>query len=94
MALCSYLGVEGIGERYDVDGAREHFISTLYSPFAGNLQMVFYRARKGLFGLGGKSDKPVLVKFLLNEMEVSIIGLEPVHGPYYEWEAFKAKISR
>ena len=94
MALCSYLGVEGIGERYDVDGAREHFISTLYSPFAGNLQIVFYRARKGLFGLGGKSDKPVLVKFLLNEREVSIIGLEPVQGPYYDWEAFKAKISR
>ena len=94
MALCSYIGIEGIGERYDVDGARKNFISTLYSPFAGNLQIVFYRARKGLFGLGGKSDKPVLVKFLLNEREVSIKGLEPVQGPYYDWEAFKAKISR
>ena len=93
MALCSYLGIEGIGARYDVSGAQEHFISTLYSPFAGNLQIVFYRARKGLFGLGGFADKPVLVKFLLNEKEVSIIGLEPVQGPYYNWEEVRAKIS-
>ena len=93
MALCSYLGIEGIGARYDVSGAQKHFISTLYSPFAGNLQIVFYRARKGLFGLGGRLDKPVLVKFLLNEKEVSIIGLEPVQGPYYNWEEVRAKIS-
>ena len=86
MALCSYFGVEGIGERYDTDGARKHFISTLYSPFAGNLQMIFYRSRK--------AGSPVLVKFLLNENEVSIKGLEPVQGPYYSWEAFKEKISR
>ena len=93
MALCSYLGIEGISERYDVDGARKNFISTLYSPFAGNLQIVFYRARKGLFGLGGKSDKPVLVKFLLNEKEVLIKGLEPVQGPYYDWNEVREKIS-
>ena len=86
MALCSYFGIEGIGERYTVDESRKHFISTLYSPFAGNLQLIFYRSRK--------AGKPVLVKFLLNEKEVSIMGLEPVQGPYYSWEAFKEKISR
>ena len=32
-------------------------------------------------------------KFLLNEKEVSIIGLEPVQGPYYNWEEVRAKIS-
>lgn len=86
MALCSYLGVEGIGEKYNWREARQHFISTLYSPFAGNLQLVFYRSRK--------ADKPVLVKLILNEREVKLIGLEPVQGPYYNWEELRAKISR
>ena len=86
MALCSYLGIEGIGERYDADGARAHFNAADYSPFAGNLQMVFYRSRK--------AGKPVLVKFLMNERETGIIGLEPVQGPYYEWEKVREKISR
>ena len=86
MALCCYLGIEGISERYDVAGAQKHFISTLYSPFAGNLQMIFYRSRK--------AGSPVLVKFLLNENEVAIKGLEPVQGPYYSWDAVKEKISR
>ena len=86
MALCSYLGVEGIGEKYNWREARQHFISTLYSPFAGNLQLVFYRSRK--------ADKPVLVKLILNEREVKLIGMEPVQGPYYNWEKLRAKISR
>ena len=85
MALCSYLGVEGIGEKYDWREAQKHFISTLFSPFAGNLQLVFYRSRK--------AGKPVLVKLLLNEREVKLIGLEPVQGPYYSWEELRAKIS-
>ena len=86
MALCSYLGVVGAAERYDVEGARQHYISTLVAPFAGNLQIVFYRSRK--------ADKPVLVKLLLNENEVRLMDLEPVQGPYYSWEALREKISR
>ena len=49
----------------------------LYSPFAGNLQMVFYRNRKG----------EVLVKFFINERETSLITLPG--GPYYKWEDVK-----
>ena len=85
MALCCYLGVEGIGERHTWRESQEHFISTLYSPFAGNLQLIFYRSRK--------ADKPVLVKVLVNEREVKLIGLEPVQGPYYNWEELREKIS-
>lgn len=85
LALCSYLGVEGIAERYDAEEARKHIISTLYTPFAGNLQLVFYKSRK--------AGKPVLVKVLLNEQEVRLLGLEPVQGPYYSWEEFREKIS-
>ena len=85
MALCCYLGVEGIGERYTWREAQQHFISTLYSPFAGNLQLIFYRSRK--------ADKPVLVKVLMNEREVRLLGLEPVQGLYYSWEELREKIS-
>ena len=85
MALCCYLGVEGIAERYTWREAQKHFISTLYSPFAGNLQLIFYRSRK--------ADKPVLVKVLVNEREVRLLGLEPVQGPYYSWEELREKIS-
>ena len=42
---------------------------------ASNLQMVFYRNRKG----------DVLVKLLHNERETTILGLAPVEGPYYSW---------
>lgn len=85
MALCCYLGVEGISEVYNWREAQKHFISTLYSPFAGNLQLIFYRSRK--------AGKPVLVKVLVNEREVRLIGLEPVQGPYYNWEELREKIS-
>ncbi|MBP5567029.1 MAG: histidine-type phosphatase [Bacteroidales bacterium] len=85
MALCSYIGVEGISERYDWREAQKHFISTFYAPFAGNLQLIFYRSRK--------ADKPVLVKVLMNEREVHLNGLEPVQGMYYSWEELREKIS-
>ena len=86
MALCCYIGIEGSAERYDLEGARKHYVSTFVAPFAGNLQLVFYRSRK--------ADKPVLVKLLLNENEVLVPDLEPVQGPYYSWEALREKISR
>ena len=51
-------------------------------PFASNLQMVFYRNKAG----------DVLVKFLYNEKECLLRGLEPVSGPYYRWETVKENI--
>lgn len=49
------------------------------SPMAGNIQLVFYRNRKG----------EVLVKFLLNEDEVGIPAVTNRY-PYYRWEDVKA----
>jgi hypothetical protein len=50
---------------------------------ASNLQMVFYRNRKG----------HVLVKFLYNEKESRLIGLEPeVVDYYYDWEKVRAAV--
>lgn len=46
-------------------------------PMASNLQMIFYRNKKG----------EVLVKFLFNEYETSIPSLGP--GPYYRWSLIR-----
>ncbi|MBR5925006.1 MAG: hypothetical protein IKZ60_06030 [Bacteroidales bacterium] len=50
-----------------------------YLPMGANLQLIFYK----------KTGKPVLVKALVNEREATL-PLEPVSGPYYKWEDFKA----
>lgn len=49
------------------------------SPMAGNIQLIFYRNRKG----------EVLVKFMLNEDEVGIPAVTDRY-PYYRWEDVKA----
>ena len=76
LAACSRIGVKGIAERMDAKQCLD-WPGYLYSPFAGNLQMVFYRNRKG----------EVLVKFYINERETSLITLPG--GPYYRWEDVK-----
>ena len=47
-------------------------------PMACNIQLVFYRPKKGKKG-------DVLVKALLNEREMTMPG-KPVSGPYYRWD--------
>jgi hypothetical protein len=45
---------------------------------ACNVQLVFYRPKKGKQG-------DILVKALLNEREATL-PTKPVEGPYYRWE--------
>ena len=78
LALGSYLGLEGIAERMDQESCR-YWPGWRYSPFAGNIQLIFYRNSKG----------EVLVKPLLNERETRIIGLDGDDFPYYEWDDLK-----
>ena len=47
-------------------------------PMACNIQLVFYRPKKGKPG-------DILVKALLNERETTLPA-QPVDGPYYRWE--------
>lgn len=82
MSLVSYLGIEGVGERYAADEVCDHWLSFWEIPMASNLQMIFYRNKKG----------NVLVKFLYQEQERLLRGLKPVTGPYYRWEDVKANI--
>ena len=49
-------------------------------PMGCNVQMIFYRPKKG------KGD--ILVKVLLNENEATL-PLKPVAGPYYKWSDFR-----
>ncbi len=50
-------------------------------PMASNVQLVFYRPKKG--------DGDILVKALLNEREVTLPAT-PVTGPYYKWADLRA----
>ena len=82
MALASYLGVEGVGERLEVDEICQKWFGFWNICMASNLQMVFYRNKAG----------HVLVKFLYQEQERKLRGLDPVVGPYYDWETVKANL--
>lgn len=75
MAIVSYLGLEGPGDRMGFDEIPSRWFGPAYICLACNLQLVFYR----------KSNGPVLVKFLVNEKETLLRGLEAFEGPYYEW---------
>lgn len=77
LAFCSRMGIKGIGERLNKEEAA-HWRGWLYSPFAGNSQMIFYKNNAG----------DVLVKFYHNERETSLVGLPG--GPYYKWDDVKA----
>ncbi len=82
LSLCGYLGLSGVGDRLRFDEIPFKWYSPRNIPFASNLQLVFYRSRKG---------GDILVKAVYNGVERSISGLEPVSGPYYKWADLKAK---
>ena len=85
LGICSYFGLEGYGyPRLTPEEAARSWNGPRLCPFAANLQMVFYRNRKGV----------VLVKFLANEQETPIPELEAYSGPYYRWEDVKAYIQK
>lgn len=84
MCLCSCLGLEGFGyPRLTAEQAYRTWPGAKLCTFASNLQIVFYKNRKG----------NVLVKFLVNEQESSVPELEPFSGPYYRWEDVKNYIA-
>ena len=76
LAVCSRIGIKGIAERVTWQQSLD-WPAYLYTPFAGNLQMIFYRNKAG----------EVLVKFYINERETTLTTLPG--GPYYKWEDVK-----
>jgi len=79
MGILAFLGLEGASERMTIGEAMANWDASRYVPFAGNLQIVFYRNRKD----------DVIVKFLMNEKETLIPALTPVKAPYYRWDDVK-----
>ena len=80
LALSSRLGLKGVAERLDQNTCQD-WPGWKYTPFAGNVQLIFYRNKAG----------DVLVKPLLNERETPILGLDGF--PYYKWSDFKAYLN-
>lgn len=76
MRLLVQTGMDGYPAALDNDSAAAFNFGEKV-PLAANLQIVFYRCRKG----------NVLVKFLVNEKECRLEGLQG--GPYYEWTAVR-----
>jgi len=77
LAFGSKIGIKGIGERLDKSES-VNWPGWYYSPFAGNIQMIFYRNKAN----------DVLVKFYINERETTLLTLPG--GPYYRWEDVKS----
>lgn len=84
LGICCRFGLEGIGSRLDAMSAIESWNATKYCPLAANLQLIFYRT--------SRKDGDILVKFLVNEEETPVRGIEPVSGPYYRWEDVKKSL--
>lgn len=82
VSIAAYLGLEGIGDRMSVNEIPHKWFGPKYFFLGCNLQMVFYRNRDG----------HVLVKFLVNEKETLLRGLQPVQGPYYEWSVVRENL--
>lgn len=78
MPLAGLMGLEGFHKAYSAkDPCLEDWDLGTNVCMGSNIQMVFYRNRKG----------NVLVKFLYNEKEAAIPALTPEYGGcYYSWE--------
>lgn len=81
MRLLVQIGIEGYPANLDNDTASA-FCFGEKVPLAANIQIVFYRNKKG----------KVLVKFLVNEKESSLTELSG--GPYYKWEDVRALLEQ
>lgn len=84
IAMCSAMGLKGIGQNLATEEVNLKWFGPWMTPFAANLQMIFYKNKKG---------GDVLVKFLVNERETALMGVEPVSGPYYRWSDVRKKFT-
>ncbi|MBO4339836.1 MAG: histidine-type phosphatase [Bacteroidales bacterium] len=84
LGLVCYFGLEGVSERMTLQEAQGKWVGGIYTPFAANFQIIFYR----------KPGAEVLVKFLMNEKETMVPELTAVSGPYYRWNDVKARLQK
>lgn len=60
-----------------------HYADYAISPMASNLQIIFYKNKK---------TDDILVKFLLNEKEIGINGVESQMFPFYKWHDIETRL--
>lgn len=81
LPLVALLNLDEKGSSYsDWDLLHNYWQDFSIIPMAGNLQMVFYRS--------DVAGKEILVKFLLNEREVTL-PITATSGKYYSWKSVK-----
>ncbi len=76
LPLIGALNIKGMEERWNSLEAHRHWNAFEMMPMASNLQMIFFRNKKG----------DVLVKLVYNDKETSIPALKAFCGPFYKWE--------
>lgn len=81
LPMCSLLGIEGYPTCSIVE-AYENWNAGDVVPMCSNLQMEFYRNKKG----------EIWVKTFVNEKEVALGELTPVYGLFYRWADVKTLI--
>lgn len=87
MPLACLLELDNCGIVWeDMETLDQHWVNFRIYPMACNIQLVFYRPKKG--------DGPILLKALLNEKETTIANLPTDQYPYYRWDDFKAYFTK
>ena len=83
--LIPFTGLLGLKDCYNsVENPTEfykYFVSYKISPMAGNVQIIFFRNKK--------NHDDIIVKFMLNEREISIPQLETDMFPFYRWSSVR-----
>jgi len=82
--LLSLIGVEGYDTKVSLANAYKEWPSYEMLPMGTNLQMIFYKNRKG----------DILVKLLRNEIETTIPAVSSFDGPYYKWKDLRAYFAK
>lgn len=75
LPLVGTIGIEGMEKRWKSADVHNHWFDFQMIPMASNLQMIFYKNKKG----------DVLVKLVYNDKETTIPAVKAYNGPFYKW---------
>ena len=79
LPMVGHIRIEGMDNWAAFDEVNSVWNSSISICMASNLQMIFYKNKKG----------DVLVKILYNEKETVIPALKTDDGPYYRWDRLR-----
>ena len=80
-AFTALLNIDGCGYQPSKAEDVKYWFQNYNTPMGANIQFVLYRSKK---------NPEILFKVLRNGSEVTLPQLQPVNGPYYRWDDFKA----